>query len=219
VSDNYANLTVANVVKTGTININVVGTYVLTYTLTDGFNTTTATRTVIVKPLINQLLVYNPNDPTKYNGFNISFNRNFVVSDPSQIKIQYEYSIDGGAYVLANLVKYPGYVSSNPTYLQEEYNFFEDIIKRKTTTFYGMLNANGGKILYKKSWIVIESFQADTISKDVVVSMQEHNVQDRLRTAYKAIQSGKTVLIRTVLTFKLENGASVTYKLDPIKYN
>lgn len=219
VSDNYATLSLENVIKTGSVNVNVEGTYELNYSITDGFNTTNVKRKVIVKPLIKQLSVYNPNEETKYNGFNISFNRDFVVNDPSQIKIQYEYSIEGGSYVLANLVKYPGYVSSNRTYLQEEYNFFEDIITQKTTTFYGMLNANGGKILYKKSLIGIESFKADTIQKDVVVSMQEHNVQDRLRTAYKAIQSGKTVSIRTILTFKLENGEKVTYKLDPIKYN
>ena len=220
VSDNYATLTLENVIKTGSVNVNVEGTYELNYSITDGFNTTNIKRKVIVKPLIKQLSVYNPNEETKYNGFNISFNRDFVVNDPSQIKIQYEYSIEGGSYVLANLVKYPGKVSSNSTYAQEEYSSLKDFIfTNKTTTFYGMLNANGGKILYKKSWIGIESFQADTISKDVVISMQEHNVQDRLRTAYNAVQSGKTVLIRTVLTFKLENGASVTYKLDPIKYN
>ena len=216
VSDNYATLSLENVIKTGSVNVNIEGTYELNYSITDGFNTTNIKRKVIVKPLIKQLSVYNPNEETKYNGFNISFNRDFVVNDPSQIKIQYEYSIEGGSYVLANLVKYPGYVYSNPTYLQEEYNFFKDIIKIKTTTFYGMLNANGGKILTN---YFETKFKADTIQKDVVVSMQEHNVQDRLRTAYNAVQSGKTVLIRTVLTFKLENGASVTYKLDPIKYN
>lgn len=216
VSDNYATLSLENVVKTGSVNVNVEGTYELNYSITDGSNTTNIKRKVIVKPLIKQLSVYNPNDETKYNGFNISFNRDFVVNNPSQIKIQYEYSIEGGSYVLANLVKYPGYVSSNPTYLQEEYNFFKDFFTEKTTTFYGMLNANGGKILTN---YFETKFKADTIQKDVVVSMQEHNVQDRLRTAYNAVQSGKTVLIRTVLTFKLENGASVTYKLDPIKYN
>ncbi|NLC87272.1 MAG: DUF5011 domain-containing protein [Clostridiaceae bacterium] len=214
VSDNYATLSLENVIKTGSVNVNVEGTYELNYSITDGFNTANIKREVIVKPLIKQLSVYNPNDETKYNGFNISFNRDFVVNNPSQIKIQYEYSIDGGAYVLANLVKYPGYVSSNSTYAQEEYSFLKDFIfTNKTTTFYGMLNANGGKILTN----YFET--AGTIQKDVVVSMQEHNVQDRLRTAYNAVQSDKTVLIRTVLTFKLENGEKVTYKLDPIQYN
>ncbi len=197
VSDNYALLTNADVVVNSDVNINAEGTYHVTYTVSDGFNTTTVTRTVVVGPLITELSVSDPSGPTAYNGFVIEFNRDFIVNNGNQITISYEYSVDGGNYLAANFTKN---LSTYPAMLQ----IGSTKILTKTIKFWGMS---------------FDVFNPGTIPNDGDVSMQENSANTRLPEIYSQVQAGKQVKVRTVIKFILENGAVVTYKLTPVQYN
>ncbi|NLC48590.1 MAG: DUF5011 domain-containing protein [Tenericutes bacterium] len=191
VTDDKLILTASDVKKEGTVNPNHEGTYTLTYSLSDGVNTTTKIVTVIVKPLLINL-TSNIAGGTSMNSISMVFTRDFVVTKFSQIKINYKYRLDGiGDF---------------------KYHEFS-----KTLFYGGMLNQGGKKILHTTYFEDV--FAKGTILKDLPVTHTETKTNTRMKDIYEAKEAGRQLELITVMTITLENGAKVVYEFPVTVYN